>query len=259
MAREDEQTVDVDELKAYVLRKIEQGWRVSLAGRVTSFARDTARVAADMAARFLDTTRQYRAEQPVTDAPVVHPGGDGYGFFFDLAPDDPVVLLAGDAPTRGFWETGGVVDPTSPGHTYGCAVAFPGGRVSSSVPGQATPAPNAAGECLLGAKDGTSGVRLRRARPDAAPPELGTTIVEAAGPLASLLLGSADAAVPAACAPQVDANFDLIGQVFQGLPAVPGDPGIIAALKTAFGVAYTAALQQTADAKARFDGPAPPP
>lgn len=194
MPRDDREVpVDVDDLKRYVTRSIVQGWRVSLGGRVVAFTRDTARVVGELAARYMDTTLGYRAEQPVGDAPVIFPGGDGYGLYHDLAPDDPGVFLAGDAEQRGFWETGGVVDPTTPGHTYGSAVFLPGGRVSSSTPGQATPAPNAAGECLLGARDGTAGLRLRRARPDAVPPELGTVIVEAAAPAAAVRLGGEDA------------------------------------------------------------------
>lgn len=194
MPRDDREVpVDVDDLKRYVTRSIVQGWRVSLGGRVVAFTRDTARVVGELAARYMDTTLGYRAEQPVGDAPVIFPGGDGYGLYHDLAPDDPGVFLAGDAEQRGFWETGGVVDPTTPGHTYGSAVFLPGGRVSSSTPGQATPAPNAAGECLLGARDGTAGLRLRRARPNAVPPELGTAIVEAAAPAAAVRLGGEDA------------------------------------------------------------------
>lgn len=194
MPRDDREVpVDVDDLKRYVTRSIVQGWRVSLGGRVVAFTRDTARVVGELAARYMDTALGYRAEQPVGDAPVIFPGGDGYGLYHDLAPDDPGVFLAGDAEQRGFWETGGVVDPTTPGHTYGSAVFLPGGRVSSSTPGQATPAPNAAGECLLGARDGTAGLRLRRARPNAVPPELGTAIVEAAAPAAAVRLGGEDA------------------------------------------------------------------
>ncbi len=196
MPRDDREVpVDVDDLKRYVTRSIVQGWRVSLGGRVVAFTRDTARVVGELAARYMDTTLGYRAEQPVGDAPVIFPGGDGYGLYHDLVPDDPGVFLAGDAEQRGFWETGGVVDPTTPGHTYGSAVFLPGGRVSSSTPGQATPAPNAAGECLLGARDGTAGLRLRRARPDAVPPELGTAIVEAAAPVAAVRLGGEGAAL----------------------------------------------------------------
>ena len=194
MPRDDRDVpVDVDDLKRYVTRGIVQGWRVSLGGRVVAFTRDTARVVGELVARYKDTALGYRAEQPVGDAPVIFPGGDGYGLYHDLAPDDPGVFLAGDAEQRGFWETGGVVDPTTPGHTYGSAVFLPGGRVSSSTPGQATPAPNAAGECLLGARDGTAGLRLRRARPNAVPPELGTAIVEAAAPAAAVRLGGEDA------------------------------------------------------------------
>lgn len=254
MARGEEETVDVDELKAYVLRRIEQGWRVSMAARVTSFARDTARVAGDLAARMLLTTRKYAAEAPVADVPVVFPGGDGYGFYHDLVADDPVVLLAGDAPTRGFWETGGTVDPNGPGHQYGCAVAFPGGRVSSSVPGQETPAPNAAGECLLGDRDGTAGLRLRRARPGAVPPEAGTVVLEAAGPLASVLLGSADAAEPPALANPVLANLQALNTAIQNWVPVPMDGG--ASLKPIF-AAWVNLLQVMADAKVRMDGAGP--
>lgn len=239
MPRDDREVpVDVDDLKRYVTRSIVQGWRVSLGGRVVAFTRDTARVVGELAARYLDTTLGYRAEQPVGDAPVIFPGGDGYGLYHDLAPDDPGVFLAGDAEQRGFWETGGVVDPTTPGHTYGSAVFLPGGRVSSSTPGQATPAPNAVGECLLGARDGTAGLRLRRARPDAVPPELGTVIVEAAAPAAAVRLGGEDATLgvgrlgdPVAASTELGTVLSALVAFVNGLaPGTVTPPQLAAAL-----------------------------
>ena len=255
MPRDDREVpVDVDDLKRYVTRSIVQGWRVSLGGRVVAFTRDTARVVGELAARYMDTALGYRAEQPVGDAPVIFPGGDGYGLYHDLAPDDPGVFLAGDAEQRGFWETGGVVDPTTPGHTYGSAVFLPGGRVSSSTPGQATPAPNAAGECLLGARDGTAGLRLRRARPDAVPPELGTAIVESSGAPGTVRLGSADSAEPPALATPLQANFAALNSAIQAWVPVPNDGG--ASLKPVI-LAWFNALQPMADPVVRMPGLGP--
>lgn len=248
--------IDIDEVRAYILRPVWQLFRVALPAKVTTFLRDTGRLAGEFVVQFLDTTRAFRSEQPVEDVPVMFQGGDGYGLYHDLAASDPVYVVAGDAEHRAFWEDGSTVSPTTgQRHSYGCAVAFPGGRVSSSVPGQATTAPNAEGECLVGAVDGTAGLRLRRARPDAAPPELGTAVVEAAGPTASLLLGSSTAAVPAACAPQALVNLADLNARVQAWVPVPNDGG--ASLKPII-AAWFAALQDMADAKARFDGPAAP-
>lgn len=231
--------------------------RVALAGAVASFERTTSRAWVNLKARFTATNFQPTDEPQAEDLPVIHPAGDGYGFWFDMAEGDPMVVVCCDSAVRGFYESGEAVTPSiGQSHSYGTAVSIPGGRVSSSQPGLATPPPNNAAEAVVGAGDGSASVIFRRAAHPLSPAELGTVVVAAAGPAASVLLGSATAAVPVACATQTAANFSAINTTIQGLPVVPGDPGVIAALKTAF-LAYNAALQNVADAKARVDGPAP--
>ena len=239
------------------VRVIRQTFRVALVGIASGFARDVTRVAVEFGTRWLSMNREARDEPPISDLPVILPRGGGYGLHLDMVEGDLGVVLACDGPVRGLFENGEPVTPQFPqGHEYGCAVVIPGGRVSSSeVP---TQPPNTPGTMLIGAEDGSATVTCARAG-GPSPTELGTVTIAAAGPSASIRAGSDTSAIPVACAPQVDANFDLIGQIFQALPAVPGDPGIIAALKVAFGVAYTAALQPTADAKLVVDGPLPGP
>jgi hypothetical protein len=241
------------------VRRIYQEFRVALVGAVKSFKRGPGRGAFDLMTRFQGMNAKPYDEPPVVDVPVIHPSGDNYGMWFDMTEKDLAVVLCCDGPVRGTFENGTAVTPGAgaQSHTFGCAVAFPGGRVSSTE--TPTAPPNDPGTGLCGGGDKTACVVYRRAGHPLLPGELGTVVIHAAGPTASVKAGGDTAAIPVACAPQTDANFDLIGQIFQALPAVPGDPGIIAALKVAFGVAYTAALQATADAKLVVEGPLPGP
>ena len=125
----------------------------------------------------------------------------------------------------------------------------PGGRISATD--NPTDPPNAEGEAVLGAVDGSAAVIFRGAGLPS-PGEQGTVVVAAAGPSASLLLGSTTAAVPAACAPQVQANLDDLATRIAAWVPVPNDDG--ASLKAVF-AAWQLALQDMADAKARLDGP----
>ena len=247
------------DVQAGAVRKIYQDFRVALVGAVKTFKRSTSRAVLDLMTRFEGTDGKPHDDPPAIDVPVIHQSGDGYGFWHDVTEKDLAVVLCCDGPVRGVFESGTAVTPGagSQSHTYGCAVAFSGGRVSNSE--TPTDPPNDPGTGLCGGGDKTACVVYRRAGHPLLPGELGTVIINAAGPSASIKAGSDAAAIPVACAPQTDANFDLIGQIFQGLPAVPGDPGIIAALKVAFGVAYTAALQPTGDAKLVVEGPLPGP
>ena len=165
--------------------------RVGLSALVRSVAREPGRVDVDLGARYLATNLTPQEESPAPDLPVITPRGDGYGLYFDVAPGDLGVALCCDRPVRGLYETGAVTTPQRVGgHDYGCAVFLPGGRVSSST--TPTPPPNAAGTLKLGADDGSAGIELRRAG-GPSPEELGSVVVTAAGPSASVLLGGAGA------------------------------------------------------------------
>lgn len=243
-----------DDIIMGAVRKIRQTFRVSLPARVKSPYRATSRADVTFGVRWLATNREVFEEPPAPALPVVLPRGGGYGVHFDLRAGDLGVALACDGPVSGLYDTGDPVTPQFPqGHDYGCAVFYPCGRVSNEmVP---TQPPNPAGAMSVGAEDGTATLILRGlGLPSAA--ELGSAVLAVSGPAASLLLGSDTAANPVACAQQVAANFSAINTTIQGLPVVPGDPGVIPALKTAF-AAYALALQNVADAKARVDGPTP--
>jgi hypothetical protein len=244
----------VDDVIMVAVRIVRQTFRVSLSAIVTNFARDTSRAAVDFGAKFLGTDRSVRTEPQVADLPVITPRGGGYGVYFDFRPGDLGVVLCQDGPVRGLYETGDPVVPQFPqGHDLGCGVIFPGGRVSNTE--TPTPPPNDAGTLMVGADDGSASVVFKGAGLPS-PAEVGTVVVAAAGPTASVLLGGATAAIPVACATQTAANFTAINTTIQALPAVPGDPGVIAALKTAFAT-YASTLQDVADAKARVEGPGP--
>lgn len=239
------------------VRDVYQLFRVATVATVASFARAASRVIANSVARVMLYNRTVADEPSVPDVPVINISGGGYGMWFDLRKGDPVTLLCCDAPVRPYFETGNPVTPStqtaSQSHEFGCAVAFPGGRIASADDLPEPSPPNAEGECLVGGGDGTAAVIFRQA----SGAELGTVVVAAAGPVASVLLGGTDATIPVACATQTAANFMAINTTIQGLPVVPGDPGVILALKAAFN-AYALALQDIADAKVRVQGPAAP-
>lgn len=251
--------INIPAIPADAVHRIYQDFRVALPAAALSFQRDTSRVTASPRIAWRLYNGKTFLEKDVPSVPVLLPAGGGYCIAFDLEDDDPLMLLACDGPVAEYYATG---DHTQPGsgvtsHTFGCAVAFPGGRISS--PTSPTPPPNQAGEALMGAADGTSGVRLRRARPLAVPPEFGTTIVEAAGPTASLLLGGANAADPVACANEVLANLLALNTAIQSTPSTPGPwAADLVAIKAAF-AAWALALQPMADLKARVEGPVPLP
>ena len=110
---------------------------------------------------------------------------------------------------------------------------------------------SAKGTAVCESVDGSASIIFRGAGLPS-PSEQGTVVVAAAGASASLLLGSATAAVPAACAPQVQAYLDDLATRIAAWVPVPNDGG--ASLKAVF-TAWQRALQDMADAKARLDGP----
>lgn len=211
----------VDDVIAVAVRVIRQTFRVALPGIVTTFARETSRAAVDFGAKFLGTDRSVRDEPPVADLPVITPRGGGYGVYFDFRPGDLGVVLCQDGPVRGLYETGDPVVPQFPqGHDLGCGVIFPGGRVSSTE--TPTPPPNTAGTLLVGADDGSAAVVFRGAGlPD--PAELGSVVVAAAGPTASVLLGGDTAALGVArLTDPVDRNALMVTWMTQVTTALNG-------------------------------------
>lgn len=231
--------------------------RVAKPGVVTSADREASRINAALKVRFIATDLSARDEPEVPDVPVIHYAGGGYGAWMDMRPDDPVVVACCDGPVRPFYETGSTVTPiVGQGHDFGCAVAHPGGRVSATE--QPTPPPNAAGEFLVGAADGSAAVVYRGAGLPS-DTEVGTVVVQAAGPSASLLLGSASAAFPPALADFVQANLAALNTAVQAIPPT-GNPitdPLLTAIKGAV-LGWSQALQDMADAKVRMDGPATP-
>lgn len=159
-------------------RQIYQEFRVAAAGRVMSFARGAARIVAEMMTRQITTGINPRDEPAVQDVPVLFPAGGGYGLFFDMREGDPAAMVCADGPVRGFFETGEAVTPGagSQGHDYGSAMAIPGGRISATD--NPTAPPNAEGEGLVGAVDGSASVIFRGAGLPS-PGEQGTVVVAA--------------------------------------------------------------------------------
>lgn len=258
MAGKKDDSIEIDLYKDVVLgavKIVNQQFRVALPGVVSSFARKTSRAALNLAVRFLGTDRVPREESGVVDCPVITPRGGGYGFHFDLREGDPTVVLCGDSPVRGYYETGDTVTPQFPtGHQYGTSVCFAGGRVSNSTPGQETDPPNAEGTGLIGAEDGSATITfLGTGLPS--PQELGTVVIATAGPMASLLLGSSDAADPVACGNEVDFNFNGLIQAITNCVIVPQDGG--AAIKAAL-IAWGQTVLSVKDQKAMVEGPLVP-
>jgi hypothetical protein len=249
-----QETLDVvEDIIKPAVRRVYQMFRVALPGITQSFSRETTRVAVAFGSRWLAMDRSVREEEPMQDLPVVMPRCGGYGIYGDMEPGDLGLVVACDGPVRGLYESGEPTTPQFPQmHDFGCGVVLPGGRVSSSE--SPTPPPNDAGCWHVGADDSSSAVVFRRAG-GPSPSELGSMVLEVAGPTASLRLGSASAAVPPACEPQVQANLASLNTRIQAWVPVPNDGG--ASLKPII-AAWFAALQDMADAKARLDGPAGP-
>ncbi len=251
--------LDVDrDVIGTAVRRVYVNFRVALPAAAMSFERDTSRVSGEFRVRTVMTTLEAFDEPTAPALPVMLYGGGGYGFHMDLSDGDPMMVLACDGPIAGYYETGDSVTPqTGQSHDYGCAVAFPGGRISSST--APTPPVNAKGSCVIGALDGSATLTLSRVA-GPTPAELGTVVVASAGPTASLLLGGPLAADPVACANEVLANMQTLNTAVQGIPPT-GDPitqPLLAAFKVAF-AAWFASLQLMGDLKARVEGPVPLP
>lgn len=218
------------------VRQVYQDFRVALTGVVNTFARRTSRAVVRLMVRFTGMDQKPYDEPDVPDAPLIHQSGDGYGFWHDVREGDPVVVLAQDGPPYGYYNTGEVVtDRTGNSHTYGCAVAFPGGRVSNAD--APTDPPNAAGEAVVGGGDLSAAVTFRRAG-GPSPAELGTTIVHGANPVAGVKLGGDDATLGVARVGDPSAASTEMSTVLSALVAfangiVPGTvtpPQLAAAL-----------------------------
>lgn len=192
MADDDETVLDLwDDVIEVAVAEVWQRFRVAKPGAVVDVDRLASRITAALRVRFVGTDLAPRDEADVIDAPVIYPGGGGYVMAFDMRATDPVMVVSCDGPVRGFYETGQSVTPVvGQGHDYGCAVAIPGGRVSATD--QPTSPPNAAGECLVGAADGSASVVFRGAGLTT-PAELGTLILQASAPTAAIRAGGDDA------------------------------------------------------------------
>ena len=255
----DKLVVPLDEIPQIAVDKIYQNFRVALPAEALAYNRDTSRTQAAPQVRFMLTNRKLMIDPVIPGVPVIHYAGGGYGCWFDLADGDPGVILCCDGPVTGYYDTG---EPTVPGgasgsHTLGSSVFSPGGRISS--PQQPTPPPNATGEFLIGAGDGTAAVILRRAG-GPTPAELGTVVVASSGPTASVLLGGVQAADPVACATEVLANLQSLATTIAAIPTTdnPIADQAVAAIKVAV-ASWFAGLQPMGDLKARVEGPVPLP
>lgn len=255
----DKIVVPLDEIPDIAVDRVYQKFRVAMPAESLAFNRDTSRTQAAPQIRFQLYNRKLMIDPTIPGVPVIHYAGGGYGCWFDLADGDPGVILCCDGPVTGYYDTG---EPTVPGgasgsHTLGSSVIFPGGRISS--PTQPTPPPNAKGESLLGAADGSAAIILRRAG-GPTPAELGTVVVAAAGPTASVLIGSDAAADPVACANEVQANLTALNAAIAGI-ATTGNPIAdlaVNAIKAAV-LAWAGSLQPMGDLKAAVEGPVPLP
>jgi len=246
--------IDVSKIPELARRMIYQDFRVALPACALNFDRDTARVTGSPRLQFQFTDRKLRVDPDIPGAPVIGYAGGGYCIAHDLRDGDPLVMLSCDGAPHGFYDTGNAAPPQGGlSHSLASMVAFPGGRVSD--PNAPTAPANVAGECLVGAVDGSAAMRLRGAGLPA-PDELGSMVLAVAGPEASLLAGGPDAADPVACANEVLANLqDLAVRIAAWVP-VPNDGG--ASLKPIF-VAWLAGLQPMGDLKMRVEGPVPLP
>lgn len=248
-------TLDLEkDVQDGAVRRIYQDFRVALAGAVKTFQRATSRAVIDLMTRSQGMDGKPYDEPAAVDVPIIHQSGDGYGFWHDVAEGDPTVVVCCDGPVRGFYESGSPVTPGAGAqeHTYGCSVAFAGGRVSNTD--APTQPPNDRGTGLCGGGDKTASVVYRRAGHPLLPGELGTVVIHAAGPTASIKGGGDSAAVPVACAPQVLANLADLNARIQAWVPVPNDGG--ASLKPIV-LAWFDALQDMADKKLVVEGPGP--
>lgn len=172
--------------------------KVATVGRVATSVRATGRAAVNLLMRFVRLDGVEETRPPTPASVVVLPRGDGYGVAFDLASGDQGVVIASDDGWDQAWRTGQAARATlGQRHTYGPTAFLPGGRREGESPA------NALGAMRIGAEDGTASIDLSRVR--AAPPSLGTVTVAAAGPAASVKLGSASAASQVAKAAEVKA------------------------------------------------------
>jgi len=186
--------LDVKRLQNAVVRTVYQDIRVALVGAVKSFKRATTRAVFNLMTRSQGMNGKPYDEPPVVDVPVILPSGDGYGMAFDMTEKDLAVVLCCDGPVRGTFENGTAVTPGAGAqeHSYGCAVAFPGGRVSNTE--TPTQPANDPGTGLCGDVVGKSAcVIFRRTGHSSLPGELGTTIVKGDAPVAGVRLGGDDA------------------------------------------------------------------
>lgn len=142
-----------------VVNKALEKCRVSVGARVTEFDRATRRATVQPQVRLRTLDGQTQERAPLPSRPVVLPRGGGFGIWFDLAPNDPVVTLVADEDHRAFYETGQPMTPLfGVRHNVGDAVVFPGG-----VPDPEQQTVNGEGQMAVGAEDLTATILLSRA------------------------------------------------------------------------------------------------
>lgn len=195
--------VDLDSgiLRPAIARAVNE-LRVATVGRVTSAVRTTGRAAVALLVRYVTSDGQEHQWPDSPSAVVVQPRGDGYAFACDVVTGDPGVLVAADNGWEQVWKTGQAArPPVGVGvHNYGAAAFVSGGRFTNEAPA------NAKGACRVGAEDGSAAVDFTRARGAA----LGSVVVSAAGPAASVKLGSAAASQTLAYQAQTAAVLDAL-------------------------------------------------
>lgn len=207
--------------------------KVATVGRVATSVRATGRAAVNLLMRFVRLDGVEETRPPTPASVVVLPRGDGYGVAFDLASGDQGVVIASDDGWDQAWRTGQAARATlGQRHTYGPTAFLPGGRREGESPA------NALGAMRIGAEDGTASIDLARAR--AAPPSLGTVTVAAAGPAASVKLGSASAASQVAKA--IETKQAIVAGWTAFNAAIQADATVAPPLKLSIGAASTAAI-----------------
>lgn len=214
-------------------RRLLNKLRVATVGTVGTFARATGRAVVNLLMRAVGSDGREFEHNPSPQAVVWLPAGDGYGVAFDVGAGDVGVLLAADSGWDQAWQTGQAAVPQSgQRHTFGSAAFLPGGRTGASA------AANALGEMRIGAQDGTASIDFSRVR--AAPPSLGAVTVSAAGPVASVKLGSASATSQVAKATETKAMTAAGWAAFNTY--MQADVTVSPALKLSFAGATAAAL-----------------
>lgn len=216
-------------LKTDILDPFGAKWAKSLCvaapGKVSSWDPVTRLIGVDWQSPFRTGVKGQTDEAPGVSVPVWTPGGDGYGLYFDLAKDDPLLGIAADRPQFAFWTEGKAAAPQQGGyHNRAYSMALPGGRYSKDG------SVNTAGEFWLGAENESATIKLKRARSAAGS---GTVNIEATGATSEVVAEAVTVKVGAAADSPIARATDLISAIDAALSAaigaaVPNDGGKLA-------------------------------